>query len=40
MNDTSFREKIFSSMDDGGRILGWGSDEHTNVSIAQSTELT
>ena len=23
-------------MDDGGRILGWGPDEHTNVSIASS----
>ncbi|ETJ29294.1 Dual specificity phosphatase, catalytic protein, partial [human gut metagenome] len=23
-----------SSMDNGGRILGWGPDEHTNVSIA------
>ena len=21
-------------MDEGGRILGWGPDEHTNVSIA------
>lgn len=34
VNDTSFREAIFSSMDNGGRILGWGPDEHTNVSIA------
>ena len=33
INDSSFREKIFSSMDKGGRILGWGPDEHTNVSI-------
>lgn len=23
-------------MDDGGRILGWAPDEHTNVSIASS----
>ena len=34
INDSSLRETIFSSMDDGGRILGWGPDEHTNVSIA------
>ena len=34
INDTSFRETIFDSMDDGGHILGWGPDEHTNVSIA------
>lgn len=34
INDASFRETIFNSMDDGGRILGWGPDEHTNVSIA------
>ena len=34
VNDTSFREKIFSAMYDGGKILGWGPDEHTNVSIA------
>lgn len=36
INDSTFRESIFSSMDDGGRILGWGPDEHTNVSIASS----
>lgn len=34
INDSSLREKIFSSMNDGGRILGWGPDEHTNVSLA------
>ena len=34
INDSSLREKIFSSLDDGGRILGWGPDEHTNVSLA------
>lgn len=34
VNDSSFREKIFSSMDEGGRILGWGPDEHRNVSIS------
>lgn len=34
INDSSFREKIFSSMDEGGRILGWGPDEHTNVSLS------
>lgn len=36
INDSTFRESIFSSMDDGGRILGWRPDEHTNVSIASS----
>lgn len=34
INDSSLREIIFKSIDDGGRILGWGPDEHTNVSIA------
>ena len=34
VKDSSFREIIFNSMDDGGRILGWGPDEHTNVSIS------
>lgn len=34
INDSTLREVIFSSMDDGGRVLGWGPDEHTNVSIA------
>jgi protein-tyrosine phosphatase len=34
INDTSLREKIFNSMDDTSRCLGWGPDEHTNVSIA------
>lgn len=34
IDDISLRELIFSSMDDGGQILGWGPDEHTNVSIA------
>ena len=34
INDSTLREAIFSSMDDGGRVLGWGPDEHTNVSIA------
>lgn len=36
IHDSALREAIFSSMDDGGRILGWGPDEHTNVSIASS----
>lgn len=36
IHDTTLREAIFSCMDDGGRILGWGPDEHTNVSIASS----
>lgn len=34
INNKEFREKIFSSMDDVSRILGWGPDEHINVSIA------
>lgn len=34
INDSTLRKSIFSSMDDGGRILGWGPDEHNNVSIA------
>lgn len=34
IHDITLRKAIFSSMDDGGRILGWGPDEHTNVSIA------
>ena len=36
IHDSTLRELIFNSMDDGGRILGWGPDEHTNVSIASS----
>lgn len=34
VENTDLRNRIFSSIDDGGRILGWGPDEHTNVSIA------
>lgn len=34
VNDSSFRESIFKSMDDNGHCLGWGPDEHTNVTIA------
>lgn len=34
INDSSFRESIFKSMDDNGHCLGWGPDEHTNVTIA------
>lgn len=34
VNDYDLREKIYSSMDDNGRILGWGPDEHGNVSLA------
>ena len=33
IKDTSFRETVFSSIDAGGRVLGWGPDEHTNVQI-------
>ena len=34
INDSSFRESIFKSMDDNGHCLGWGPDEHPNVPIA------
>ena len=34
VNDYELREKIFSSMDDNGHILGWGPDEHGNVSLS------
>ncbi|MGN0144736.1 MAG: GxGYxYP domain-containing protein, partial [Clostridium sp.] len=34
VHDYDLREKIFSSMCDNGRILGWGPDEHGNVSLA------
>lgn len=34
VNDFSFRDSIFKSMDDNGHCLGWGPDEHTNVTIA------
>ena len=34
VTDYDLREKIFSSMDDNGHILGWGPDEHGNVSLA------
>ena len=36
IHDSTLRELIFNSMDDGGRILGWAPDEHTNLSIASS----
>ena len=34
VNATSFRESIFKSMDNNGHCLGWGPDEHTNVTLA------
>ncbi|GAA0076446.1 hypothetical protein UT300005_08240 [Clostridium sp. CTA-5] len=34
VNDTSLRESIFKSMDNTAHCLGWGPDEHINVSIA------
>lgn len=34
VNDPTLREKIFSSMSNNGHILGWGPDEHGNVSLA------
>lgn len=39
VNDFSFRESIFKSMDDNGHCLGWGPDEHTNVTIASKHEI-
>ena len=33
-NDISLKETIFKSMDSTSRVLGWGTDEHTNVTIA------
>ncbi|WP_315081139.1 GxGYxYP domain-containing protein [uncultured Clostridium sp.] len=33
-NDNSLRETIFKSMDNNSHCLGWGPDEHTNVTIA------
>lgn len=36
VNETSLRESIFRSMTDNGRILGWGPDEHTNVSLSSN----
>lgn len=37
INDLSLREKIFNSMDSNGHCLGWGPDEHTNVTIASKS---
>lgn len=34
VHDEILRENIFKSMDENGHCLGWGPDEHTNVSIA------
>lgn len=34
VKDYELRERIFSSMSHNGRILGWGPDEHGNVSLA------
>lgn len=34
INSTDLRDKIFSSMEDNGCILGWGPDEHGNVSLS------
>ncbi len=36
VKDDTLRKKVFSSMDDNGHCLGWGPDEHTNVSIASN----
>ena len=34
IKDTSFRDKVFSSMDENSICLGWGPDEFINVSTA------
>ena len=34
INDSYLREEIFKSMDENSHCLGWGPDEHTNVTIA------
>ena len=34
VSDSKLRDTIFKSMDNPARCLGWGPDEHTNVSIA------
>lgn len=36
VNNSSLRESIFKSMDKNGHCLGWGPDEHTNVTIAST----
>lgn len=36
VNDEALRKSIFSSMDNNAHCLGWGPDEHTNVSIAST----
>ena len=36
INDFSLRSKVFNSMDSTARCLGWGPDEHNNVSIAST----
>ncbi|MGG7177793.1 GxGYxYP domain-containing protein [Clostridium paraputrificum] len=34
ISDVSLRKRIFNSIDENGICLGWGPDEHTNVSVA------
>ncbi|NFG59304.1 protein phosphatase [Clostridium botulinum] len=34
ITNSSLRETIFKSMDNNSHCLGWGPDEHTNVTIA------
>lgn len=33
IKDEAFRKMICSSLDENGKVLGWGPDEHTNVEI-------
>ncbi|SHH72569.1 GxGYxY sequence motif-containing protein [Clostridium collagenovorans DSM 3089] len=33
VNNHDLRDKIFSSMNENGVVLGWGPDEHENVSL-------
>lgn len=34
IDSTDLREKVFKSIDENGCILGWGPDEHENVSLS------
>lgn len=36
VKDDSLRKNIFSSLNNNSHCLGWGPDEHTNVSIAST----
>ncbi|MDS0524483.1 hypothetical protein NNC19_02260 [Clostridium sp. SHJSY1] len=40
INDTTLREKVFSSVKSDSTCFGWGPDEFTNVSIASKYGLS